>query len=131
VWVLCVAALLIVNAVTSTPLRNVPAGAFVHSLVDFAGLTLFYWWTMHFLLAGRESWRGLLPAAIATGLFWVGLGVFASFYFSSTVISDNKLYGSVGVVFDLVTWFIAMGAVITLGAVVGVTWRDRRTHPSS
>ena len=52
----------------------------------------------------------------------MGLGVFASDYFSSTVVSDSHLYGSIGVVFTLVTWFIAIGAVLALGAVAGVVW---------
>jgi membrane protein len=78
------------------------------------------------LLAGRVPWSRVLPSAVATAVFWIGLGVFASFYFSATVTSDSKLYGAIGVVFTLVTWFIAIGAVITLGAVVGVVWQDRR-----
>ncbi len=52
----------------------------------------------------------------------MGLGVFASDYFSSTVVSESHLYGSIGVVFTLVTWFIAIGAVLALGAVSGVVW---------
>jgi membrane protein len=91
---------------------------------------------VHFLLAGREPWRRIAPSAIATALFWLGFGVFASIYFSPTIVSDSRLYGTIGVVFSLLTWFIGMGAVITLGAVVGVVWtkrtdaRDHRTaHP--
>jgi membrane protein len=68
---------------------------------------------------------------VTTALFWIGLGVFSSFYFSSTIISDNKLYGTVGVVFDLVTWFIAVGAVLMLGAVVGAVWEDRKSRSTS
>jgi len=92
-------------------------------------LTLFFWWTMHFLVAGRVPWRDLRSSAIATAIFWIGLGVFASFYFSSTVVSDSKLYGTIGVVFTLASWFIAMGAVIILGAAVGLVWE--RQHPAT
>jgi membrane protein len=81
---------------------------------------------MHFLLAGREPWGRLFRSAVTTAIFWVGLGVFSHFYFSSSMISDNKLYGSIGVVFDLVTWFIAIGAVLMLGAVVGAVWDNKR-----
>jgi uncharacterized BrkB/YihY/UPF0761 family membrane protein len=45
------------------------------------------------------------------------------------MISDNKLYGSIGVIFDLVTWFIAVGAVLMLGAVVGAVWDNKRSRP--
>jgi len=137
VWVAGVGALLIGDAAISRALRDGPAGPLVLGLVDFAALTLFFWWTLRFLLGGREPWRRLGPSAVATAVFWLGLGVFASFYFSSTIISDSRLYGTIGVVFDLLTWFIAVGAVLTLGAVVGVVWEKRssarhhRTTPPS
>jgi membrane protein len=125
-WVACVGALLIADAAISKPLDHVPAGSVLQGLVHFVSLTVFFWWTMHFLLAGRESWRRLRPAAIATALFWIGFGVFSSFYFSGSIVSDDQLYGPIGIVFDIVTWFIAVGAVITLGAVAGVVWETRR-----
>jgi membrane protein len=127
VWVAGVAALLIGDAAISRALRDGPAGPLVLGLVDFFALTLFFWWTVRFLLGGREPWRRIVPTAVATALFWLGLGVFASFYFSSTIIADSRLYGTIGVVFDLLTWFIAIGAVLTLGAVAGVVWERRRS----
>ena len=45
---------------------------------------------------------------------------------SETIISDSKTYGTVGAIFGIMTWFIAIGAVIILGAVAGVVWEDRR-----
>jgi membrane protein len=96
--------------------------------VELVGFTVFFWWSIHFVLGGRESWRRTLPAAIATALFWIGLGVFAGIYFSSTIVSDSKTYGTIGVTFTLVTWFIAIGAVITLGAAVGAVWQRRRSR---
>ena len=48
-----------------------------------------------------------------------------SFIFSSTIISDDKKYGPIGIVFALMSWLIAIGVVIILGAVVGVVWRER------
>jgi uncharacterized BrkB/YihY/UPF0761 family membrane protein len=49
-----------------------------------------------------------------------------SVYFSSSVISDSRLYGTIGVVFSLMIWSIAIGAVIVLGAVAGATWNDHK-----
>jgi membrane protein len=96
-------------------------------LVTVAIWTPFFWWTMHFLLAGRVPWRRLLPAAIATGVFYAGLGVISEFYFSSTIISDSRTYGAIGAVFGILTWFVAIGAVLILGAVAGAVWEDRRS----
>jgi membrane protein len=126
VWVLFVGGVVIADSAIGKTLRDRPAGPAVISVVELVGFALFFWWSIHFLLGGRESWRGVFPAAIATALFWVGLGVFAAFYFSSTIVSDSKTYGTIGVTFTLVTWFIAMGAVLTLGAVVGAVWQRRR-----
>jgi len=128
VWIAGLAGLLILDGEISGPLRHGPGGPVVLGLVDFVLLTLFFWWSIHFLLAGRESWARVAPSAVATALFWMGLGVFASLYLSSTMVSDSRLYGKIGVVFTLVTWFIAIGAVITLGAVGGVVWQRRRSR---
>jgi len=46
--------------------------------------------------------------------------------FSGSIVSDSKLYGPIGVVFTLLTWFIAIGAVIVLGAAGGATWEQRK-----
>jgi membrane protein len=109
VWVAGLAGLLILDGEISGLLPNGPGGPVMLGLVDFVILTLFFWWSIHFLLAGRESWARVAPSAVATALFWMGLGVFASFYLSSTMVSDSRLYGKIGVVFTLVTWFIAIG----------------------
>ena len=130
VWAHVAAGEVILDALTSRGLGELPAGRVFLGLGNLVIVTAFFWWGLHFLLRGRDSSRRLFPAALTTGVFWVGLGAFASFYFSSTLVSDSHLYGAIGVVFTLVTWFIAMGAVIILGAVVGHTWVTRRAKPA-
>jgi membrane protein len=68
-------------------------------LVNIPAFIGFWWLAMWFLLAGRVGWRRLLPCAVVTG--------------------------AIGVVFALMSFFIAIGVVITLGAAVGMMWRDR------
>ena len=84
-----------------------------------------WWFTMWFLLAGRVSWRRLYPCAVTTGAFWLGMYAVFSVIFSGMVISYNQKYGPIGVVFGLMSFFIAIGVVITLGAAVGLMWQDR------
>jgi membrane protein len=132
VWAGALFGFLVADSVTSDHVRAV-AGPVVQGLVICIGVAAFFWWTMHFLLAGRVSWRLLLRPALLTALFWIGLELFSAVYFSSSVISDSRLYGTIGVVFSLMIWFIAIGAVIVLGAVAGATWnqhkrRSRRTR---
>jgi len=117
-----VAESLITNAVHAT------IGPVGLGVLTCAGVAAFFWWTMHFLLAGRVSWRLLLRPAILTALFWIGLELFSSVYFSASIVSDSRLYGTIGVVFSLMIWFTAIGAVIVLGAVAGATWNQHKGH---
>ena len=94
-------------------------------VIGLAALTAFWWFTMWLLLAGRIPWKDLFPSALATGICWVAMQIVFSVTFSSTVISYNKKYGPIGVVFALMSWLIAIGVVIILGAVAGLVWRER------
>ena len=93
---------------------------------DWRCLTAFWWLTLWLLLSGRVAWRKLLPSAIATALFWIGMEVVFSYIFSSTIITDYNKYGPIGVVFALMSWLIAIGVVIILGAVAGIVWDEER-----
>jgi membrane protein len=126
IWIVVLCLVVVFESLVGRPVRDVSAGAGLVELLTFVIWAPFFWWTMHFLLAGRVPWRTLLPSAILTGAFYVGLGVFSKFYFSSTIVSDSKTYGTIGAVFGILTWFVAIGAVIILGAVGGVVWEDRR-----
>jgi membrane protein len=129
-WVGVLFGTLVAESVISGPVRAA-TGAVGQGLVSYAGVTAFFWWTMWFLLAGRVAWRLLLRPAILTALFWIGLEVFSSAYFSAAIISDSRLYGTIGVVFSLMIWFIAIGAVIVLGAVAGATWNSGKAVPGA
>jgi len=104
------------------------AGPVGQGLVTYVGVTVFFWWTMYFLLAGRVSWRRLVRPAVLTALLWIGLELFSTVYFSSSIIDDSRLYGPIGVVFSLMVWFIAIGAVVVLGAAAGATWDQRKAR---
>ena len=71
-------------------------------------------------------WRRVIGPTLVTALPWLGLAFFSSAYFSSVLIDDSKTYGTIGVVFTLLTWFILIGSVIVLGAVCGAVWQRRR-----
>ena len=120
-WVGVLFGFLVADSVISDPVHAL-AGPVGQGLVTYIGVAAFFWWTMYFLLAGRVSWRRLIRPAIVTALLWIGLELFSLAYFSSSVISDSRLYGTIGVVFSLMVWFIAIGAVIVLGAAAGATW---------
>jgi membrane protein len=127
-WIVVLCGVVVVESLAERPVSAVAAGGWLAPLVTIGVMTPFFWWTMHFLLAGRVAWRTLLPSAIITGVFYGGLGEFSKFYFSDTIISDSKTYGTIGAIFGIMTWFIAIGAVIILGAVAGAVWADRRNQ---
>jgi membrane protein len=126
IWIAALCLMVAFESLVSKPVRNAADGVGLVELVTFAIWTPFFWWTMHFLLAGRVPWRKLLPAAVFTGAFYAGLGVFSKFYFSSTITSDSKTYGAIGAILSILTWFVAIGAVIILGAVAGAVWEGRK-----
>ncbi|MFJ9770386.1 YhjD/YihY/BrkB family envelope integrity protein [Kitasatospora sp. NPDC101157] len=95
-------------------------GAFV-----LAVATALWWLLMWILLAGRVPWRDLLPSAVVTGLCYLGMRVVFEFTASDMVTEDARKYGPIGVVFFLMSWLVAIGVVIILGAVTGIVWRER------
>ena len=125
-WIVVLGAAVVAESLAERPVSAVAAGGWLAPLVTVGIMTPFFWWTMHFLLDGRVAWRTLLPSAVITGVLYGGLGVFSRFYFSGTIISDSKTYGTIGAIFGIMTWFIAIGAVIILGAVAGAVWEDRK-----
>ena len=116
---------LVADTVVSDAIHSV-AGPVGQGLVTYVGVAAFFGWTMYFLLAGRVPWPRVVRPAILTALLWIGLELFSAVYFSSSIISDSRLYGTIGVVFSLMIWFIAIGAVVVLGAVAGATWEQRK-----
>jgi membrane protein len=120
-WAAVMFGFLVADSVISDAVHTV-AGPAGQGLVTYVGVAAFFWWTMYFLLAGRVPGRRLVRPAILTALLWIGLELFSAVYFSGSIVSDSRLYGTIGVVFSLMIWFIAIGVVVVLGAVAGATW---------
>ena len=122
VWTLGLLALLVADGAINGRARPATGPA----LPDLASLVVsiaFFWWTMHFLLAGRVPWRRLWRPAAITGALWMTLALLSPVYFAPLIVSDSHTYGTIGVVFSLLTWFFLMGAVLVLGAVTGAAWQ--------
>ena len=48
-----------------------------------------------------------------------------SLVFSAMVISNEHTYGPIGTIFALLSYLIAIGVVVILGAVAGRAWHER------
>ena len=129
-WVVAIVlGILVVDGSINKPIRN-DAGPVAQVVLTLVLAVLFFAWTMHFLLAGSVRWRLLVRAALVTAVLWVALGLFSSLYLSPTMIDDSKTYGTIGVVFTFLTWFILIGGVIVLGAAIGAVWERRHESRS-
>jgi membrane protein len=122
VWTFALMALLVLDGVINRPLKH-DGGTVVLDLLGLVTSTLFFWWTLHHLLGGRVPWRRLVRPAVVSGVLWFGFGLFSSVYFSPILISDSHTYGTIGVVFTLLTWFFLIGAVVVVAAVLGAAWQ--------
>ncbi|MEU6553071.1 ribonuclease BN [Streptomyces sp. NPDC046915] len=94
-------------------------GWLLHGLVGFLWAVVFWWGSMYVLLAGAVPWRSLFPPALVTSVCWTGLGVFSAHYFSGAIVANEQKYGPIGVVMVILSWLVAVGVVIHLGAIVG------------
>jgi len=52
------------------------------------------------------------------------LGVFSALLFSGSIVSDQKSYGSVGVMMAILSYLIGFGVCIHLGAIFGRLWNE-------
>jgi membrane protein len=103
---------------------------FVLTIMVFQGVVtfLFYWWSQHWLLGGRVTWRALLPGAV-----WVGLLTTALFRLTRVVMPGQiswqvHAYGLVGAVFVLSVWLMILSAVIFAGVLIGAVMTERRLN---
>jgi membrane protein len=126
-WLAACLGMFFVNSVVGPRLRTASAALFwIVTLVCSVG---YFWFSMWLLLAGRVSWRALLPCGIATGVCWVGMLAVFSIVFSNMIISGNQRYGPIGTIFALMSLLIAIGVVIILGAELGLMWTERGHRP--
>jgi membrane protein len=77
------------------------------------------WWTQYLLLGGRVGWRPLLPGAVVIGVGLVGLRLGADVVLSPAITVHFREYGPLGIVFVMLSWFVAFSVVLLGGAVVG------------
>jgi membrane protein len=122
-WLVLLVAWLFLSGLVGPRVRK--GGPVEFAIVGLVVFTLFWWFTMWLLLAGRIPWRRLLPCAVATGVFWLGMEAVFAVISSGMVTSYDNEYGPIGTVFALMSYLIAIGVVVILGAVTGLVWQER------
>ncbi|GAA4935179.1 membrane protein [Actinomycetospora succinea] len=77
------------------------------------------WWTQYLLLGGRVPWMRLLPGAVVVGIGLAGLRIAAPLVLSTQITAQYRQFGPLGIVFVILSWFVAFGVVMLGGALVG------------
>ena len=134
-WIAALCLWLAFDAVVARVAHGVPAGLVLEGIAVLTVTTAFFWWSMHLLLGGARSWPSLVRPALVTAVLWLVLEGGSALYFSTAITNDNRLYGAVGVIFSLMTWFVLVAVVLVLGALLGEVWEERasasRPQPAS
>jgi membrane protein len=80
---------------------------------------VFWWWTLHCLLASSLQWRRLFIGGAATAALTTAVGLLFSTFGSSSITSTQRIYGPVGTITVLLEVLVALGVAIHLGALLG------------
>ena len=89
---------------------------------------LFYWWSQHWLLAGRVTWRALLHGAFAVGLLTTVMFRITRWVMPSQLSWPVEAYGLIGAVFVLSIWLMILSVVIFGGTLYGALVTERRAQ---
>jgi hypothetical protein len=81
----------------------------------------FWWWSLHCLLCRQIPWRRLFLGGLATAVCYTGLDFYIAYVASSSIISNEAMYGPFGAVMTLLTAETGLGVALQLGAVIGAT----------
>lgn len=96
--------------------------ALVQGVVTF----VFYWWSQYWLLAGRISWRALLPGAVSVGVLTTIMFRLTRVIMPYEMIWPVRAYGLIGGVFVMSVWLMILCIVIFGGVLLGALLGERR-----
>jgi membrane protein len=129
VWLAGMIGVLVVVALAGSLAAGV-AGAVLTAVLCWPLVFGWSWWMQWFLLAGRRPWSALLPGALVTAVGLAGFSVVTSVYLSRAIVYNAQRYGSIGVVFVLMSWLTWFSLVLIGGVVVGHAVHQRRSAGS-
>jgi membrane protein len=88
--------------------------------------TLVWMWTSWILPNRRVPWRALVPAAVVGAIGLEILKVIGGYVVPVLVQRSSALYGTLGVVFALLTWLLVLGRLVVFVSVIEVVEWERR-----
>jgi membrane protein len=101
-------------------------GLMAVALMQGVATFLYYWWSQHWLLGGRVTWRALLPGAICVGIGTTILFRLTRVIMPGQIAWQVHAYGLIGGVFVLSVWLMILCVVIFGGVLLGALITERR-----
>ena len=111
-----------------TDARVVGLGAWTATIVQGFLTFLFYWWTQHWLLNARVTWRALLPGSLAVGVLTSLMVRISREIVPPQIAWQVHAYGLVGGVFVLSVWLMVLSILIFGGVLLGALLAERRAE---
>ena len=124
-WLAGVFGFLAVQAVIGRKIQP-HGGDIAAASAQFLLALVFWWWSLHALLAWQIPWRRLFPAGLATAICYKGLGAYIVYVMSSSIVSGQATYGPIGTVITLLAAETGLGVALQLGAAIGATIGRRK-----
>jgi membrane protein len=87
---------------------------------------LFYWWSQRWLLAGRVTWRALLPGAFTVGVLTTIMFRLTRWIMPQQMTWPVRAYGLIGAVFVLSVWLMILSMVVFGGTLFGALLAEGR-----
>ena len=127
-WLAGAGTLFLASIASSSLTQVVPGPAVVPTTVLSLVLdTLLCLWTFRALTNVPVSWQTHVPGAIVAGVGLTLLKLIGGFYVPRIVAASSALYGSIGVVFAMLAWFV-LGAKVLMYATAYNVLRHERGH---
>lgn len=103
-------------------------GQYGVACVQGAVTFLFYWWSQHWLLAGRVRWHALMRGALAVGLLTTIMFRLTRVIMPGQMAWPVRAYGLIGGVFVLSVWLMILCVVIFGGVLLGALLTEKRAE---
>jgi membrane protein len=122
--------LLVVGAVIAArPIVTDPFSGWLLVAVTLTMNTLLWLVTPYLLLGRRVRPVRLLPASFLAAIGMAGIGVWSVLYMPHALASSAAQYGVIGIGFAMLTWFVAVAAMLVVATTGGATIADRWIKP--
>jgi membrane protein len=99
-------------------LRDLGSAVLLTGLVEALAATALWLAVLRLLLAGRVSWRALLPGAVITGVGQSLVMLLSGLIVPVFVERESARYGLIGGAFVLVSWLVVLGILLVVAAVI-------------